>query len=1030
MHDDRELVEARLDRFLRDHLRPALYRDARPLQATAWQVPREPVPFAEASTQVFTPVPLGWKWGRAWSTVWLRITGELPREWIDSPQPGTRAEILIDFGYNRSRSGFQAEGLAYRPDGTLIKSIAPMNSYLPWSAADGPIDVFVEAAANPDVAGDYDFDPTPYGEWDTAPDEPLYELKQLEVALIDETVWELLQDVWTLRGLMLELPVTSSRRHELLRALESMLDVLDPDDIPGTAQAARDALADVAARPAHASAHRVVATGHAHIDSAWLWPLRETVRKCARTFTNVMALMDEHPDFVFACSSAQQYQWMKEYHPQVFERIREKVAAGQFVPVGGMWVESDTNMPGSEAMARQFIAGKRFFLEEFGVDCEEAWLPDSFGYSGALPQIVAAAGERWFLTQKISWNQTNKMPHHTFRWEGIDGTRVFTHFPPVDSYNCEISAAELAHAEANFSEKGRATVSLAPFGWGDGGGGPTREMIAAAHRTADLEGSPAVRIGTPRSFFEEAEAEYPDAPVWNGEMYLELHRGVFTSQLRTKQGNRRNEALLREAELWAATASVRTGFAYPQDELDRAWQTVLLLQFHDILPGSAIAWVHREAERRHAEVSAVLERIIAEALSALAGDGDDELVVNASPFARGGVPPLAAAPSASAAPLGEDDAPPPTESQLAGGVSSSRSTIGDVLDNGIVRAVIDDHGHLVSLVAHADGREAIPAGEPANVLRLHRDLPNLWDAWDLDAHYRRTVTELTEVAERRIEHADDGSVAVVTVRVLGAEREQPSTITQRLVLRPGADAIEIENLVDWHEREKILKLAVPLDVHADRIAAETQFGHIFRSTHVNTSWDAARFEACQHRFVHIAEPGYGVAIANDSTYGYDTGRHTRADGGTTTTVRFSLLRAPLFPDPESDQGEHMMRFRIRPGAAIGDAVALGFDLQNAPRRIWGTAFAPLVTSSDPAVVVQTVKLAEDGSGDVVVRLYESRGGRARTRIRLDAAARSVELTDLLERPLPEQEGIAGSTAEVELPFRPFQLRTLRFRMPR
>lgn len=1006
MHNDHALVEARLDRFVRDHLTPALYRDARPLAATAWQVEREPVPFETAVGQPFEPVPLGWRWGRAWSTVWLHVTGDVPAEWVPAPPAGTRIEVLVDFGYNRSRSGFQAEGLAYRADGTLIKSIAPLNSYLPIAPGDTSIDVYIEAAANPDVAGEYTFDPTPYGQWETAPDEPLYSLAQLEVALLDETVWELLQDIWTLRGLMAELPAGSSRRHEILRALEDMLDVLDPEGIPNTAPAGRAALAAVLAKPAHASAHRVLATGHAHIDSAWLWPLRETVRKCARTFTNVMDLMDQHPDFVFSCSSAQQYQWMKEHHPQVFARIKEKVAAGQFAPVGGMWVESDTNMPGSEAMARQFIAGKQFFIDEFGVDCEEAWMPDSFGYSGALPQIVANAGSRWFLTQKISWNQMNTMPHHTFWWEGIDGTRVFTHFPPVDTYISEISGKELAHAERNFSEKGRATMSLVPFGWGDGGGGPTREMIAAAHRTADLEGSPRVTMGSSRDFFEAAEAEYPGAPVWSGEMYLELHRGVFTSQLRTKQGNRRNESLLRQAELWASTAALRTSFEYPAEALDRAWQTVLLLQFHDILPGSSIAWVHREAEQRHAAVTEGLEGIIAEALAALAGEGGDhELVVNASPFARAGVPALGAA-------VAEAEHPSVTATEAAKGAT--------VLDNGIIRAVVDARGHVTSLVAHADGREAIAPDSPANVLRLHRDLPNLWDAWDLDAHYKRTVTELLDVDERDVVQSA-GEAAVVTVRRVGA-----STIEQRLVLRAGASALEIENRIDWREREKILKLAVPLDVHADRIAAETQFGHLFRATHTNTSWDAARFEACQHRFVHLGEPGYGVAIANDSTYGYDVGRDTRADGGTTTTVRFSLLRAPLFPDPESDQGEHVMRFRVAPGATVGDAVALGYDLATPLRAVRAAApIAPIVTSSNPAVVIETVKLAGDGSGDLVVRLYESRGGRAATTLTLAGTAETIESTDLLERALDGE--VQGEGESIDLPFRAFQLRTIRLR---
>jgi alpha-mannosidase len=998
MHNDQTLVEARLARFVRDKLRPALYRDAHPLTATAWTAPGEPVPFAEAVAQPFEPVPHGWSWGRAWSTVWFHVTGTSP--WPDGAPRGTRAEILVDFGYNRSRSGFQAEAFAYRPDGTPIKSIAPFNSYLPWTG--GEIDLYLEAAANPDVAGEYTFDPTPYGEWETSPEEPLYRLAQLEIALLDETVWELDRDIWTLRGLMAELPADSTRRHVVLRALEDAMDAVDPSDVAGTAAAGRAALAPALAAPANASAHRIVATGHAHIDSAWLWPLRETVRKCARTFTNVMALMDEHPDFVFACSSAQQYLWMKQHHPAVWERIKVKVAEGRFVPVGGMWVESDTNMPGSEAMARQFIAGKRFFLEEFGVECEEAWLPDSFGYSAALPQIVALAGERWFLTQKISWNQVNRMPHHTFWWEGIDGTQVFTHFPPADTYISELNAEELGRAERNFSEKGRTGVSLVPFGWGDGGGGPTREMIAAAHRTADLEGSPKVTIGSPRSFFEQAEAEYPDAPVWSGEMYLELHRGVFTSQLRTKQGNRRNEALLREAELWAATATLRAGAAYPRAELEAAWHDVLLLQFHDILPGSSIAWVHREAERRHAAVTATLERIIADSLATLGGDGTGEFAVNSSPRPRAGLPALGGGvPATHAA---------PTSTAVDGGYA---------LDNGVVRVVVDAAGRIRSLVAHADGRDAIPEGDPAAALRVHRDLPNLWDAWDLDAHYRRTVTELDTADSLEATADADGAARVTSVRRFGA-----STISLGVVLRPGADSVELDLAVDWRERERILKLAVPLDVHADRVAAETQFGHVFRATHVNTSWDAARFEACQHRFLHVAEPGYGVAVANDSTYGYDVDRRTRDGGGTTTTVRFSVIRAPRFPDPESDQGEHRVRFRLRPSSAIGDAVALGYDLAT-PLRTAAAPLVPLVSSSHDGVVIETVKLAEDGSGDLVVRLYESLGGRASTTLSVDGSADLIEVTDLLERALDGEPTATGSA--IDLDFRPFQLRTVRFR---
>jgi alpha-mannosidase len=811
------------------------------------------------------------------------------------------------------------------------------------------------------------------------------------------------------------------RRHEILRALERMLDVMDPDDVAGTAAAGREALAEVLARPAYASAHELLATGHAHIDSAWLWPVRETIRKCARTFSNVVALMDDNPDFVFSCSSAQQMAWMKEFYPELFVRIREKVQAGQFVPVGGMWVESDTNMPGGEAMARQFVEGKSFFLREFNVECQEAWLPDSFGYSGALPQIVKSAGSRWFLTQKISWNKVNRMPHHTFAWEGIDGTRLFTHFPPVDTYNAELHARELAHAERNFREHGRATMSLVPFGYGDGGGGPTREMVAAARRTADLEGSPKVRLGTAKDFFVKAEAEYPQLPVWVGEMYLEMHRGTYTSQAKTKQGNRHSEHLLREAELWCTTAAVRLGAAYeyPAGELKRLWQLVLLQQFHDILPGSSIAWVHQDAERNYLAIARDLEAIIVQAAQALLGPGDTEFLLNAAPHRRLGVPALGASEPCSS-----------RTGSLGGVVQASEEAGGYVLDNGIIRAVFDDRGLLTSLVDHASGRDAIAPGHAGNLLELFRDTPNEWDAWDIEEFYRRNVTPLTEAESIGLERTAASAVVVVK-RTVGA-----STITQRLTLAAGAESLGISTIVDWQEREKMLKIAFPLDVRADQSASETQFGHVFRPTHTNTSWDAAKFEICAHRWIHVGEPGYGVAVSNGSSYGHDVTRAIREDGGTTTTVRTSLLRSARFPDPEADRGEHVLELSIRPGAAIADAVEEGYRTNLKPRLMrGGNPVEPLVSVSNPGIVVEAVKLAEDGSGDVVVRLYESLGQRSTGTVTANFPARTVVATDLLERTV-ETAGVASrsadaggadpGTAVAGLVLRPFQLVTLRF----
>jgi alpha-mannosidase len=1006
LHDDRRLTEVRLDRFLRERITPAVYPRRVPLTLSSWDVPDEPVPVVEALRQPFAPQEHGAAWGRPWSTKWLRLQGEVPPSW--GTEADTSIEILVDLGFGTDLPGFQCEGIAWRTDGTVIKAISPRNQYIPLKLLGGgmSVDFYVEAAANPDLSQGWTFAATPYGDKATSGDEPQYRLGGIVIAELNQTVWELHQDIWTLRGLMHELPMELPRRHEILRALEHMLDVVDPDDVPGTAAGGRAALAGVLARPAYASAHQLVATGHAHIDSAWLWPVRETIRKCARTFSNVVALMDEDPGFVFSCSSAQQLAWIKEYYPELFGRIREKVKSGQFVPVGGMWVESDSNMPGGEAMARQFLEGKSFFLEEFGVECLEAWLPDTFGYSAALPQIVKAAGSRWFLTQKISWNQVNRMPHHTFHWEGIDGTRLFTHFPPADTYSSEISGQELAHAERNYRDHGRGTMSLLPFGYGDGGGGPTREMLAAARRTADLEGSPRVRLGSAADFFAHAEEEYPALPVWVGEMYLELHRGTYTSQANTKRGNRRSEHLLREAELWCATAAVRMGTPYPAAELKRLWQLVLLQQFHDILPGSAIAWVHQDAERNYAAVARQLEALIAGAAAALLGEGEREFLLNAAPHPRLGVPALAAAePVRAAAPVQATAVPDG----------------GFVLDNGLIRAEVNADGLLVSLLDRRSGRNAIAPGEFGNLLELHRDTPNEWDAWDIDAFYRRNVTALVEAGSVTLEH--DGAAAVVVVERLAGD----SAVTQRIRLEAGAPSLQISTAVDWQEREKLLKLGFAFDVRADRSAAETQFGHVFRPTHLNTSWEAAKFEVCAHRWIHVAEPGYGVAVSNAASYGHDVTRNIRGlDGGTTTTVRVSLLRAPKFPDPAADRGRHELKVTVRPGAGIADAVEEGYRTNLAPRVVKGArGVQPLLTVSNPALVIEAVKLAEDGSGDVVVRLYESLGKRSAGTVSANFDAVDVWSVDLLERPV-ESPGMTPAGAAAEVTLRPFQLLTLRF----
>ncbi|NEE01017.1 alpha-mannosidase [Phytoactinopolyspora halotolerans] len=984
----------RVRRFTTFRIRPAVYRDSRSVQLAAWTVGGEPVPFEHAVAQPFEPFSIGQEWGRPWDTVWFDVRGEVPADWDPA-----ETELVVDLGFTDEQPGFQAEGTVYRPDGTVVKGLEPLNAWVPLPEP-GPFRLLIEAAANPVVQVPYEYEPTTLGDKATAGDAPQYRLAEVSVSRRDRVVWELLQDIVTLDGLVDVLPAAGSRRAEIVHALERMVDVMDPDDVPGTAALGRQALAPVLASRAAESSLIVSAVGHAHIDCAWLWPTRETVRKVARTFANVLDLAERHPGFVFAASSAQQYAWLKESQPALFERVRKAVAAGVIRPVGGMWVESDTNMPGGEALARQFVLGKRFFLEEFGVDSEEVWLPDSFGYSAALPQLVRAAGARYFLTQKPSWNETNPMPHSSFHWEGIDGSRVFTHFPPAETYNSDLGAHDLARTERSFRQKGAARHVLGLFGWGDGGGGPTREMLAAAERKQDLDGSPRVRLSDPHSFFTTAEEELSDPPVWVGEMYLELHRGTLISQQRSKRGNRHSEALLREAELWAATAAVQRGAPYPYDALESAWQTVLLQQFHDILPGTSIAWVHQEAERNYQRVAADLTRLIDTSLDTLGGDGDTPLAANAGPYARHGVPACGisvATEIAPAAPYADGDR--------------------FVLEDSSLRVEVDRDGTLSSVVDRTTERELLPGGVPGGVLQLFRDTPREWDAWDINDEDKRSGRDLREPVSVGI--ADD---AVLVRHELGATSIE---MTIRLV----DGRVEYGFEIDWHESEKLLKLAFPLDVRAERATSEIQFGHLHRPIHQNTSWDAAKFETVAHRWIHVGEPGYGVAIANDVVYGHDVRNGQAPDGRPMTTARLSLLRAPRYPDPGADQGRHSFTVSLRPGG-IPEAIADGYA-QHLPLRVArGAPVEPLLRVTDPAVVVESVKLAEDRSGDVVVRLYEAHGNRSAATVHTSFAWSDVAATDLLEREKPSQtvRGVRTGSG-VDLLLRPFELLTLRFRNP-
>jgi alpha-mannosidase len=999
MHSENFTLE-RLTRAVRDRIQPFVAVPVAGLEVEAWQVDGEPVPAAAAIPGLddtayqaeYRPFAVGERWGRAWDTVWFRLRGTVPES-----ARGRRVELVIDFGWRDALPGFQAEGLAYRGDGVVIKAIEPFNNWVP---VDGEtVEIYLEAAANPEFFGhNASFRPTLLGDVETAGDQQRYTLAAADLVVRDAATAGLVADLQLVAGLM-ESATDPTLRAICATALDRAMDVLDATGLTNGVDAIRAPLTRVLDSPATASAHRVSAAGHAHIDSAWLWPLRETRRKVARTVANVLQLMDEHDEFVYVMSAAQHWDWLRTDHPALFERAAKRVEEGRFVPIGGMWVESDTVLPGGEAMARQFVEGQRFFQEHFGRQTRVAWLPDSFGYSGALPQIVRQAGIDYFLTQKISWNRVNRFPHHTLEWVGIDGTSVFTHFPPADTYNGELTPKELTYTAANFREKGAASRSLIPFGYGDGGGGPTREMLARAQRSANVEGLPRVTIESPDAFFDAARADYPEPPQWFGELYLELHRGTLTSQAAMKRGNRRSEHLLRSAELWAATAAVAGVADYPYEELRAAWQTVLLHQFHDILPGSSIRWVHREARQTYADLERTLTGLIDAAQRALTGDGDAPVTFNAGPLAVDGVPAAGAtlvAPAATAA------------------ATATRAPDGTVVlagDRTVVTLAAD--GTITSIVDVATGTEAVAPGGRAGLLQLHPDYPAHWDAWDVDRHYRATVVDVLDVRSFELVTGADGSASAVLERGFGE-----SAVRQTVTVRSGRAGVDLHVEIDWQERQRLLKLAFDVDVHADRARFETQFGHLTRSTHENTSWDAARFEVAAHRWVHVGEP-VGVALGNDATYAHEVRRVPREGGGMATSLRATLLRGPQFPDPDTDRGRHEFRFRLVPAATPADAIAAGYELNLPPvSRTGAGGVEPLVRlEGDPNVLIEAVKLADDRSGDVVVRLYEAHGVPGTAALRTSFPPGSFQRTDLLE------QSIADGDDRVSL--RPFQIVTVR-----
>ncbi len=893
-------------------------------------------------------------------------------------------------------------------------------------------------------------------------DEARVYMRECAVVQIDPPVRALTALTRVALGTVGVLEDTNPARDRLLNALNAAYKALDTreplggDAFYASVPAALAALQGGIAGAGAPMEVDLVAAGHAHIDVAWLWTLGQTRRKAGRTFHTVLRLMEQFPAYQFTQSQPQLYDFVRQDYPALFEEIKTRVAGGRWEALGGMWVEADCNLSGPESLARQFLLGRTFFREHFGegADSPVLWLPDVFGYAWALPQLIRQAGLEYFFTIKIGWNQYNRLPYDSFWWQGLDGTRVLTHFsttpegPNIDNratYNAAATPRDIFGTWLNLQHKESQRTLLMSYGYGDGGGGPTREMLENIGALESFPAMPQTRPGRVIDFFRQLEAESGDRlPTWDGELYLEYHRGTYTTQSRNKRANRKSEFLLHDAECLAAMASlIDPDYRYPGAAFRKAWELVCLNQFHDIIPGSSITPVYTESQEQYQEVYRMGVEARDEALAAVARvTGGDLLLANTTSFSRDDLTfwpePIPAdhylaRPDGEAVPvqivedgmwIAPGELPPLSviPLQLVAGqppaVTNGLIARPDLLENDFLRVELNAAGDITRLYDKVNRREVLPVGAVANQFQLFEDRPLNYDAWDIDIFYDDRMW-LAGPAES-IAVAETGPLrATLEVR----RRIGDSTCVQRISLAYNSPRLDFSTTVDWQERRTLLKVAFPVEVLAPVATYEIQWGSVQRPTHANTSWDWARFETVAQKWVDLSEGGYGVSLLNDCKYGHDI--HANV-------IRLTLLRGTVEPDPEADLGEHTFVYSLFPHSGGWDerTIAAAYALNDPIVVIRGAESPGTAPSAVPSllaveqanVVIETIKRAEDGRG-LIVRLYESQRWRGPVTLRSGFPVVAVWRTNLLEE---DQEEIpVTEEGAVVLSLRPFEIVTLR-----
>lgn len=789
--------------------------------------------------------------------------------------------------------------------------------------------------------------------------------------------------------------------------------------------------------------------GHTHIDVAWLWTVAQTREKVARSFSTVLKYMEEYPEYKFMSSQPALYQFLKERYPETYEKIKERVKEGRWEPEGGMWVEADCNLTSGESLVRQFLYGKKFFKDEFGIDSRILWLPDVFGYSGALPQIMKKSGIKYFMTTKLAWNQINKVPYDTMMWRGIDGSEIFTHLITTlgvgqseadffTTYNGMLHPDAILGGWHRYQNKDINNDILIAFGYGDGGGGPTREMLETSKRMEKgIRGIPKVRQEFAGNYFEELEERVEgnkSLPVWEGELYFEYHRGTYTSMGRNKRSNRRCEQLLMDAEL----LEVLTGTS-EKEEMDKIWRTVLLNQFHDILPGSSIAEVYEVTKKEYAEIESRLAEMIAEKLNLLMDGGQDKIsVFNTLGFDRndvvslgdchaaaltdesGKIYPVQETAQGAVAYITDIPAKGGKTLQLLDTVKEEASRI-QITENGIetpfYRISIDENGLFTSIYDKECDREVLKAGEKGNLLRMYEDKPMHYDCWDIDMYYSEKYWD-AEKADK-IQWTEEGPVRAT----LEIQRTiSNSVIKQEIHFYADSRRIDFSTWVDWKEHQHLLKVHFPVNIHSDEATFEVQFGNLKRKIHGNTSWDEARFESCGQKWMDISEGHYGVSLLNDCKYGYSA---------KDSNIALTLIKSGIEPNKTADQEEHVFTYALYPhkemwsaAGTVQEAYKLNQPAYATKGELKNTGKSFISTDKDN-IIIETVKPAENGDG-IIVRLYDCENSLTKATLTFaEGMLESVEECNLMEEKEADIEACGNSfTVSVK----PYEIKTYRVRL--